>query len=271
MQAIDRVQRRQGGFTLIEILISLVIFSLVMVTVYSIYTNSAKAFFSQENSVQLNQGMRAGVELVSWEIRMAGFIDTEASYATMPGFSAAVPSTSLQDTVANDPGRADADTWNTDDDSVHFTLDVTHQPDGVDDDGDGETDEADELLVGPDGDTLDDNEDIAYYLRNGVLYRRARSTMGNSSAADDKYICRPVLENVTDFQLQYFDIGGNEIVAPWNDDKRGSIREVALSVSAETAKRDPLSHDFKDATLTQRIRVRNAGLLDDLENKASSL
>jgi hypothetical protein len=235
---------------LIEVLVALLIFGTVTAAIYAIYNNSAKAFFSQENSVQLTQDTRAAMELMCWEVRMAGFVDIDEGGWNTVGF-------------LDKPSGGDPDTWRTAADSIHFAMDITGgESDGLDNDGDGTTDEADESRFG-DGDVTDAGEDINYFLQNGTIFRRARTVSGGAGA----FQVQPVIGNVTALQFQYFNRSGTAIATPLDEDDREAIRSVEITLAAESARLDPIAHDRKDSALVQRIRVRNAGLVADLANE----
>ena len=62
---------RKGGFTLIELMITIAIFAIIMVGLYPIYTHIAT--FNMENYIRtaLNDNLRAGMDRLSRELREA--------------------------------------------------------------------------------------------------------------------------------------------------------------------------------------------------------
>jgi len=61
------------GFTLIELLIAMVIASIVMAAMYSVYHSQTQTYRTQQLVVQMQQNMRAALYLLESEIRMAGY------------------------------------------------------------------------------------------------------------------------------------------------------------------------------------------------------
>jgi prepilin-type N-terminal cleavage/methylation domain-containing protein len=254
----DNQKRNIGraGFTLIEVMVSLVIFSLVMVTVYDIYNNSAKAFFSQENAVQMNQEARTTLELMTYEIRMAGYNGT--GEPTQPS--------AVDLGFLHDAGNDDLDTDKT---SIHFTMDTTGgEGTTADEDSDGRSGSADNAesdgWIG-DNDAVytDNNEDVAYYLSGTSLWRRTFDPRVGAASSD----ARVVLENVTDLTFRYFsgevDAAGDPVELldfPLDENDRADVRSVEIALTVDSHKKDPLSKQLRNTTLVQRIQVRNAGL-----------
>lgn len=92
----------QKGFTIVEILIYTAVLIVVIGSAYSILIANTKSYSSQENRVEMTQGLRAGMELMVTEIRMAG-CDPDG---------------------AGGIGFVDNTDGNTDGNSVHFTMDA---------------------------------------------------------------------------------------------------------------------------------------------------
>lgn len=139
--------KHENGFSLIELLMAVAIAGVVVGGVYSVYLTQQKSYLAQQEIVALQQSLRAAMQLMERDIRMAGYTPYEESSAGIQ-------------------------TANTN--AIRFTLDIH---DGVDNDSDGRTDEFDEIGNGDD-DTADIGEDITYFRADpdgdGVfdLYRR---------------------------------------------------------------------------------------------------
>lgn len=71
--------RKGAGFTLIEVLIIVIIFSLVVGIIYGSYILSQKAYLEGETSAELTQNGRVITERITREIRQAREIVTELS------------------------------------------------------------------------------------------------------------------------------------------------------------------------------------------------
>lgn len=65
--------KNQDGFTLIEIMVSMVISSLVIAGVYGVYTIQQRSYTVQEQVSEMQQRIRAAVDFMSREMRMAGY------------------------------------------------------------------------------------------------------------------------------------------------------------------------------------------------------
>jgi prepilin-type N-terminal cleavage/methylation domain-containing protein len=61
------------GFTLIELLVAMVIASVVLTAIYSVYRAQTRQHRVQQMVVQMQQNMRAAMYLLEREIRMAGY------------------------------------------------------------------------------------------------------------------------------------------------------------------------------------------------------
>ena len=133
------------GFTFIELLIVVVLAALLGATLLSLFRYQNRVFRSENQSVEMDQNVRAGLDLMLRELRNAGMKDPLRSYVDPPRIVAA------------------------DSQSIRFTMDFhsTTAPDG-----------------GPDGDVLDANEDIeySYTLADRTLRRRTRGSAGDSGA-----------------------------------------------------------------------------------------
>ncbi len=62
----------QNSFTLIELLISLLISSILMLGIMNAYINQQKIFLSQKQLVEMQQNIRAALSIMSKDIRLAG-------------------------------------------------------------------------------------------------------------------------------------------------------------------------------------------------------
>ena len=61
------------GFTLVELMITLAMSGIIVAAVYSAYVIQQKTYFTQDKVVEMQQNIRAGLEMMASEIRMATF------------------------------------------------------------------------------------------------------------------------------------------------------------------------------------------------------
>ncbi len=66
----------EKGFTLVEVLITLVVSSIVMAGIYSAFKTQQDSYIAQNQVVEAQQNIRAGLYILTHEIRMAGFDPT---------------------------------------------------------------------------------------------------------------------------------------------------------------------------------------------------
>lgn len=64
---------REQGFTLMEMMISLAIASIVLLAISAVFTSSVRLYTQENAKAALQQEMRASLEIMSRDIRMAGY------------------------------------------------------------------------------------------------------------------------------------------------------------------------------------------------------
>ncbi len=64
---------KNSGFTLIEVLISMVIAGLLLQAMYSVYTSSYLTFRKQEHLADAQQNARTAIQMLTRDIVMAGY------------------------------------------------------------------------------------------------------------------------------------------------------------------------------------------------------
>ncbi|MBE0596916.1 MAG: PilW family protein [Desulfuromonadales bacterium] len=71
----------QAGFTLVEILICTVVTGLVATAIHTAYLGGMRAYESQNNSVRMETYLRCALDLMSRELKMAGFQEANPNAA----------------------------------------------------------------------------------------------------------------------------------------------------------------------------------------------
>jgi type IV pilus assembly protein PilW len=150
------IAKDNHGFTLIELLVSMAIFGFILAAAGTMFSSQQKVYTSQQQAVDLEQSMRAGLSFIEREIRMAGY-DEYPKKPAGANFITAGPSLmnftmSIHNGV-DDDSDGSIDEWDETGNSAF---------DGIDDDGDGETDGYGESAAVGNADTADVNEDITY-------------------------------------------------------------------------------------------------------------
>ena len=64
------------GFSLVELMVTLAISGIIIVAVYSVYTSQQRIYLAQEQVAEMQQNIRAAVDTMTREIRMAGYDST---------------------------------------------------------------------------------------------------------------------------------------------------------------------------------------------------
>jgi type IV pilus assembly protein PilW len=119
------MQTNDKGFTLVEIMIALALSGIVMAAIYTAFLSQQRSYLAQEQVSEMQQNIRAGVDILTREIRMAG-----------------------GDPDPNQDGGAGAGIITAIAGELRFTQDITD---------DGSTGDSD-------GDVNDSGEDITYSL-----------------------------------------------------------------------------------------------------------
>lgn len=78
-----RFFRKEVGFTLVELLIALLLSSIMIAMVAGFFINHRRSYTAQELLVEMSQNTRAAVDVMTREIRMAGY-NTNDTYTFVP-------------------------------------------------------------------------------------------------------------------------------------------------------------------------------------------
>lgn len=74
MRTMKRLGKR--GFTLVELLITMVISGVIVASIYSAYVAQQKVYTAQNQVTEMQQNIRAAIDFITREIRMAGYDPT---------------------------------------------------------------------------------------------------------------------------------------------------------------------------------------------------
>lgn len=110
------------GFTLVELLITLAVSGVLMTGVYGAFQSQQNSYVAQDQVVEMQQNVRAGLDMMVQELRMAGYdVNQNGSKTGTAGI-----------TIAN---------------ATTITFSVIADADGDDNNGDGTIDEPGELKI----------------------------------------------------------------------------------------------------------------------------
>ncbi len=267
-----------NGFTLIELLIAMAITWIVSAAIFTAFQSQQKSYLVQEDTAAMQQNLRAGMDTMVREIRMAGY-DPLFTDDNGDGFD----ESRLSDGLDND---ADGTIDNAGENvrfgittagpySITFTMDITGgEADGIDNDGDGLIDEPNEHS---DGDTGDSNENITFGFSNandsngdGIADNGAADLGRNTGGG-----FQSTAENIHAIEFFYTLADGSTSLAPAN---LADIRSVQITMLARAERADrkfvdtqgyatpggqawgPYNDNFRRRLLTTTVKCRNLGL-----------
>ena len=217
-----------SGLTMIELMVAMTISGIVMAGVYAAYISQARAYNTQQLTVEMQENLRTALELMQMDLRLAGSNPTMEADA---GFFLATP-TSVRFRMDVTGGADDGE----DNDGDYL---VDEGQNNTDDDGDGWVDEFDEQEW-YDGDALDREEDITWALNGTTLSR----TTVRWDDVDNEWKTNQinVAQNIDQLNFVYLDEDRNIL----DDDGAGTV--------------DNNINDIKVIQVTLVARVRDAAL-----------
>jgi type IV pilus assembly protein PilW len=167
---------RESGFTLVELLIAMLISLLLLSAISAAFISQRKAYDVQEQINEMVQNARAAMDMISREVRMAGYDPSGAMQKTDPAYA----------------------------DFVGIPYDTSQLEVVADLNGDGETD----------GATSDDdaNEDVVYKFYDSTdpnYPNQIKRKTGNG-------YFQPFAENIQAFSFAYLDSSGNPTATTGN-------------------------------------------------------
>lgn len=95
----------QRGFTLIELLITMLISGIVIASIYSAFQSQQNSYIAQDQVAEMQQNIRAGLDMMTREIKIAGYDSTGKAGAALVAITAS---------------------------SINFTMDLNEDDDVVD-------------------------------------------------------------------------------------------------------------------------------------------
>jgi type IV pilus assembly protein PilW len=119
----DRMKKREReqGFTIMELLVVMLISSVVMAGIYSVYTSQQKSFIIQQDVAEMQQNLRSAMYFMVRDIRLAGCNPTGKADAGISTAEENTISVSM-DTRGKNPDDPPDGTTTDDDESVTYSI-----------------------------------------------------------------------------------------------------------------------------------------------------
>lgn len=184
--------KNDKGFTLVELMVTVLLTAIAVISIYRGYTAFSQSADAQQQVMEMQQNLRIGMTWLAKDIRRAGMNEQ-----------------------GEDVARFMCDEVPTNDTSIEFSMDLLGGDNvGNDDDDDGLIDEEDESRIG-DGEIDDDGERIIYYLAASTLDPTTndlrREVWDSTLAPPDYGPPQTLITNVEALDFVYFDDTGAEI------------------------------------------------------------
>lgn len=132
MEIFHKVQNNKNhGFTLIELLISLAISGLILTAIYNIFISNNIIYLKQNEMVNMEQNLRSAMNLMSQEIRMAGYAPNATFSVGINGTSSERISFSFYDNYKNDKKNVEYELYDSSSygkNTLGRTVDGSKQP-----------------------------------------------------------------------------------------------------------------------------------------------
>jgi len=237
---------RERGFTLVELMVSLVIASIVVGAMYSTYVIQRRTHAVQQATSEMQQNVRAALVLLAGDLKMAGYDPTGVGGF---GFSKSA-------TFSNGNSLTEAVT--TSSTTLAFTSDL---------DEDGTIDKAAEDINGDGNNDMSEMEQIAYKLKDNELQRY--------STRNGIVEWQIVAENIEAISFDFLDEDGTSItpISATNTDDFRTVRMALLARSEGIDKNQksatytapwvtfgPFNDNFQRRMLVTSVKLRNMGL-----------
>jgi type IV pilus assembly protein PilW len=206
---VKKICCKSKGFTLVELMVTVAISGFIIAAIYSAYISQQRTYLAQEQVAEMQQNIRAAIDMMAREIRMAGYDPTQSAGA---GITAALAG------------------------QISFTLD-NNDDDTIDNNGNGKDDE-------PDGDTGDPGEVVDFGFstvagsdanRDGIPDTVINGvpeslSLGRQTGGAGGY--QPIAENIQAIEFRFLD--KDNVVAALPAD----IRAVQISILARAERED---------------------------------
>ena len=207
----------KNGFSLIELLIVLFVFTFVMGGIFNVLVRSQNRYRFEQDVAEAQQMARNSIELMEREIRLAGF--PQSSYYDSSNNWSATNSTKV----------------------ARYFLDCTNPDTGT-------TLSSSQMLF--EGDIDEDGvvESVRYRLNGTDL---ERSVEDKTSGSTPSAVYRVIARNVTALTLSYLTATGTTTT------NSSLVRAVRIQLTLTTTQRDPESRKLRNVSIETTALARN--------------
>ncbi|MBW8004819.1 MAG: hypothetical protein FVQ06_03410 [candidate division NC10 bacterium] len=213
--------RREGGFTLAEVLIASTVSMIVLIGLYLLYDVNQATLIRGEQQTDLQQNARIGMDRIVRELRLVGS-DPSGTLSGVPAIPGATTSCPAPPAALQAIETAEAT-------CVRFYADVDFD------------------WVAP---LATERVEYSYNCATQRLRRQVWTATGTAGA-------QPLAERVTALTIAYYDAAGNLFPTPVLATSLGSIRRISVIVTTADTVTGRVPQPF---TLRAEIRPRNLGL-----------
>jgi type II secretory pathway component PulJ len=226
------------GYTIIEAMIAIVISSIIISTLYQMFSSQQKNYMTHNESYNMNQNLRSAIYLLTKEIRSAGYNPTKMTKPSV-GFVANF----APNNIFEDMGISDID-YKTDKSRIAFSLDKNSDK-CIDADNakaqpppicDITTKDLNALKV--DGER---GEQIAYRLYKNAIQRFNSEIYNSTNNLEEAW--QIIATNIDALNFVFLDQNNVPINDPLNNTDK--IKSIEVSILARTEKKD---HEYKNNT-----------------------
>ena len=221
-----QLAKRQDGFTLVELLVAIAMFAMIMIGIFYLWRGDQMAYLQGSAAAVTQQDARAAMEQLAREIRLAGYDPcryVQQNPAPAGGTLCSDPGANVLNTrSAFDPVRPNVFSIVTAANSIQVRMDRD-----------------------PNGDTAGADENITFtYDGGGQRLLRNR----NDGSGDQE-----LAQNITSFQLQYFNAAGGAVASGGGSANDLNIRLVRITLTATA----PQTFLGSAVTLQSDVRLRD--------------
>lgn len=215
----------QQGFTLVELMVALAMSGIIIAAVYAAYTLQQKTYFAQSQVVEMQQNIRASLEMMTRDIRMAAYDPGGDANADIPVATSGRLQVRMD--LNNDGDYADPD------EDITFAISDDADGNGISDSGSGN--------LGRNGQSIAENiHAVEFYYR----------------AVDDKFAATTAPTPAQRADIQSVQI--SLLAVSEQRDAKFTNNQTYRTASGNIW--GPYNDSFRRRILVHTVNIRNQGL-----------